>query len=84
MNKTKLSKWLSYVLRHEPESINLSVDKRGWANVSELLAKANNSLTIEILEEIVTEDDKQRYSFNEDETMIRANQGHSRLTIYDF
>ena len=31
----------------------------------------------ELLEEIVREDEKQRYSFNEDHTLIRANQGHS-------
>ncbi len=30
-----------------------------------------------MLEEIVNTDEKQRYSFNEDKTLIRANQGHS-------
>ena len=32
---------------------------------------------MDILEEIVSSDEKQRYSFNDDKTKIRANQGHS-------
>lgn len=32
---------------------------------------------MEMLEQIVATDDKQRYSFNADKTLIRANQGHS-------
>ena len=32
---------------------------------------------MELLREIVRTDNKQRYSFNEDRTKIRANQGHS-------
>lgn len=32
---------------------------------------------MDMLEEIVRTDNKQRYSFNEDKTLIRANQGHS-------
>lgn len=81
MNKsdyTKLSKFLSYVLRHAPQSIGLNMDKAGWVNMTELLEKsASQGLTSEILFRIVAEDTKQRYGISEDGTSIRANQGHS-------
>lgn len=76
----KLSVFISLILRHRPEVINISLDKYGYANVDELIKGVNNSgkkLTREILEDIVKTDNKNRYSFNEDKTKIRANQGHS-------
>lgn len=76
----KLSVFISLILRHRPEVINISLDKYGYANVDELIKGVNNSgkkLTREILEDIVETDNKNRYSFNEDKTKIRANQGHS-------
>ena len=79
MNLTKTSKFLSLLLRHNPSAAGLSLDEHGWANVDELIAGVNAaggySLTMEMLEEIVRTDGKQRYSFNEDHTLIRANQG---------
>lgn len=74
-----LSKFLSLILRHKPESIGISLDEHGWANVDELLEGMNKQYFIDMgmLEEIVATDNKQRYSFNEDKTLIRANQGHS-------
>ena len=79
MNLTKTSKYISLILRHKPETIGITLDKNGWANVKDLIKGVNKThkLDMEILEEIVATDDKQRYSFNEDKTMIRANQGHS-------
>lgn len=77
MNITKDSRYLSYLLRHHPESINLTLDSRGWANISELIKKTDGTFNMEYLEEIVRTDEKKRYSFNEDKTKIRANQGHS-------
>ena len=58
----KLSKFLSLILRHKPEIIGLILDENGWANVDELLQKcvANNSMTREILEEIVVTNNKKR------------------------
>lgn len=76
----KLSVFVSLILRHKPEVINISLDKDGYANVRELIDGINASgrkITMEILEDIVRTDDKGRYSFNEDKTKIRANQGHS-------
>lgn len=76
----KISIFISLVLRHKPEVIGITLDEHGWANVDELIQKLNHSkdqIDMEMLEEIVRTDHKQRYSFNEDKTLIRANQGHS-------
>lgn len=80
MNKLKLSRFISLILRHKPDTIGITLDEHGWASVSELLSGINacgNEIDMKTLEEIVAEDDKQRYSFNDDKTKIRANQGHS-------
>lgn len=78
-NYRDLSKFISLILRHKPEVIGISLDDHGWANVDELLAgiRRTRLINMEILEEIVRADEKQRYTFNEDHTRIRANQGHS-------
>jgi putative RNA 2'-phosphotransferase len=75
-----ISKFISLVLRHRPELIDLTLDEQGWADVDELINKASakgTTIDREILETIVTTNDKQRFAFNEDKTKIRANQGHS-------
>ena len=75
-----LSIFISRVLRHRPEDANIQLDEHGWANVEELLAgikATGREIDREILEEIVRTDKKQRYSFSEDGTLIRANLGHS-------
>ena len=75
----KESRFLALVLRHKPEEAGITLDEHGWADVDDLVAgmSARHPLSIEILEEIVATDSKGRYSFNEDHSMIRANQGHS-------
>ena len=79
--KKNTGKFISLVLRHKPDVIGLTLDEHGWADVQKLIAGINQSgdhvLDMEILEEIVRSDEKQRYSFNDDHTLIRANQGHS-------
>ena len=75
MDIKKLSKFLSLILRHKPETINIKLDKNGWANVAEILR--GMKIDFATLEKVVAENDKQRFSFNEDKTKIRANQGHS-------
>lgn len=83
-NIKRISKFLSLLLRHQPETIGLKLDKNGWAMVDELIEKSkrrNRTLSKEILKEVVATNDKKRFSFNEDETMIRANQGHSLKNI---
>lgn len=75
----RTSRFLSLVLRHKPEAAGITVDEHGWANVDALIAGVNNKypLNMELLETIVWADEKDRYSFNEAHTQIRANQGHS-------
>lgn len=79
-HKKSISKFLSLVLRHQPEEIGLILNENGWADVAELMQKSagkGKRFSMEELEEIVATNDKKRFSFNEDKTMIRANQGHS-------
>lgn len=79
MAGNETSKFITLILRHKPEEIGILLDEHGWANVDDLIAGIAKSrpFTMEQLEEIVASDEKQRYSFNEDKSLIRANQGHS-------
>ncbi len=75
-----LGRFISLVLRHHPEAINITLDKEGWADTRELLDGINATgrrIDMTALERIVRENNKQRYSFNADKSKIRANQGHS-------
>lgn len=78
--KQKLSVFISLVLRHQPEAAGIKLDGYGWADVDELIKgieATGRSIDRGLLEEIVAEDAKKRYSFSEDRKRIRANQGHS-------
>lgn len=84
MNLTTVSKFLALILRHKPEELGLTLDEQGWCNVGELVKAFKtkfNDFTFETLEEIVITDEKGRYSFNEDKTLIRAVQGHSTKAV---
>jgi putative RNA 2'-phosphotransferase len=72
----RLSIFLSLLLRHKPEEVGLELDPGGWARVDDLVEKVAG-LNLGKLEQIVAEDDKQRYSFSPDGKRIRAVQGHS-------
>lgn len=77
---TRISKFLSLVLRHQPETIGINLDENGWADVNGLILKLNvNGLAVtkEILDHVVETNSKKRFAYNEDRTMIRASQGHS-------
>ncbi len=74
------SKFLSLILRHQPEKIGLSLDANGWADIDELLrlsAAKGKPLTRALLQEVVATNDKKRFVLSEDGTKIRASQGHS-------
>ncbi len=80
-NKT-ISKFLSLVLRHQPDAIGIRLDAAGWAEVSELQAKMVShdrapDITLEQLRHVVASNDKQRFEFDAREQRIRARQGHS-------
>jgi len=82
MNKqiVETSKFLSYVLRHKPQAIGITLDAEGWVAVDDLLtaaARNGQSITRQQLEEVVATNDKKRFSFSADGQLIRANQGHS-------
>lgn len=76
----KISKYLSKYLRHQPEQIGLKLEAGGWVSVEKLLtacAERQLASARSELEEVVATNDKQRFSFDETHTRIRANQGHS-------
>src|SRR4051794_40064836 len=76
----RISKYLSLHLRHRPERLGLDLAPGGWVEVDVLLAAAAGDrfpISREELVEVVRENDKQRFSFDEDGRRIRANQGHS-------
>jgi len=91
MNKKNLhsvSKYISFVLRHEPENISLKIgkpkdyeviDTEGYVLVGDLLKACD--ITIDKLKDIVNSDNKKRYSFDETGNKIRANQGHSTKKV---
>ena len=75
-----LGRFISLVLRHQPQTIGLTLDEHGWADTKALISgvcATGRKLDMETLDRIVRENNKQRYSFNEDKSKIRANQGHS-------
>jgi putative RNA 2'-phosphotransferase len=75
-NIKKISKFLSLILRHEPQIIGLILDKNGWAEIDEIIEKSSELvLTRELINEVVIQNEKQRFTIEGDK--IRANQGHS-------
>jgi putative RNA 2'-phosphotransferase len=78
--KKKISKFLSLILRHEPEVVGLKLEENGWISVAKLIkacADYGKPFSLAELREVVETNDKKRFAFNDDETKIRANQGHS-------
>ena len=73
--REKLGKYLSYLLRHAPEKEGLLMGKDGYVVVNTLCQKLD--ISKDDLDWIVDNNNKKRYAYNEDETLIRANQGHS-------
>ncbi|NBA77934.1 RNA 2'-phosphotransferase [Emticicia sp. ODNR4P] len=79
-NLTHISKLLSKILRHQPDLIGIQLDENGWVEVSTLLQnleKYQTQISFEQLKEVVDTNSKKRFSFNDDFSKIRANQGHS-------
>ena len=76
---SSLSRYISLILRHQPEVAGITLDAHGWAKVTDLIAGINRTrhIDVEALREIVATDSKGRYSFSDDGEFIRANQGHS-------
>ena len=80
IDNLQLSKFLSFVLRHKPDAIGLTLDFEGWVSIDELIAGANAAGTIFdqiALLQVVETSDKKRFSVSPDGLRIRAAQGHS-------
>ena len=79
-----VSKFLSYVLRHRPQAIGLTLDREGWAEIAQLIAgaqKAGHTLDIGLIREVVASSDKKRFAISQDGLSIRAVQGHSTASV---
>lgn len=80
----EISKFLSYVLRHQPESIGITLDREGWVDVDVLIAaavKGGKQLDRELIQAVVATNDKKRFVLSEDGLRIRAAQGHSTASV---
>jgi putative RNA 2'-phosphotransferase len=79
-DRTQLSKFFSFVLRHKPDAIGLTLDTQGWAHIDELIERGNASGTQfnrDDVQQVVETSDKKRFSISTDGQRIRAAQGHS-------
>ncbi len=82
--QVRVSRRMSLVLRHRPESAGLTLDANGWVPVADLLAALR--LSRADLDLIVENNDKSRFVIarRADGTeWIRASQGHSRRVRVD-
>lgn len=76
----EISKFLSLVLRHKPDTIEIQLDENGWIDVGSLIEKSNDygiELDQDLLKLVVETNSKKRFAFNETKDKIRASQGHS-------
>lgn len=76
----EISKFLSFVLRHRPDLIGITLDREGWADISALIVAAGNDgkkLDRGLLQAVVATSDKKRFTISKDGLRIRAVQGHS-------
>ncbi|EGH01920.1 putative RNA 2'-phosphotransferase [Pseudomonas amygdali pv. photiniae] len=82
--RDEISKLLSYLLRHAPESMGLTLDRDGWSDVDDLIRKANahgHAFDRQALNEVVETNEKKRFTLSEDDQRIRAAQGHSTVQV---
>ncbi len=87
MKDIQLSKFLSLILRHKPEALDITLDPNGWADVQEILEKMNNrglKVDLDRIEHVVANNNKKRFILTEDRQRIRANQGHSVAIDMEF
>lgn len=77
--ENNLSKFVSYVLRHNPDEVGIKLDEQGWTNVDVLIknSQSKHAFNLEDLKQVVSNNSKQRFVFSEDGQNIRAQQGHS-------
>lgn len=81
---SEVSKFLSYVLRHHPDAIGITLDREGWVDIASLISaavKAGKQLDLERIQTVVATSDKKRFAISEDGLRIRAVQGHSTASV---
>lgn len=81
---SEVSKFLSYILRHQPDSIGITLDREGWTDISLLIAAAANAgkqLDRNLIDIVTETSDKKRFTISEDGLRIRAVQGHSTESV---
>jgi len=81
---SEISKFLSYVLRHQPDAIGITLDLDGWTDIALLItaaAKDGKQLDRDLIQAVVTTSDKKRFAISEDGLRIRAVQGHSTESV---
>jgi putative RNA 2'-phosphotransferase len=79
-DRVRLSKFLSLILRHQPEKVGITLDQAGWVDVAELLGateRHGRKVSREQLLHVVETSDKKRFALSDDGKRIRASQGHS-------
>lgn len=84
VKKIEVSKFLSYVLRHNSQSIGLSINSEGWLDIEQLVQAANQNgqnLDRALIDEVVEKSEKKRFAISNDGLKIRAVQGHSNEAI---
>ena len=77
---TKISKFLSFVLRHRPEEIGIRLDPQGWVSIDDLLAACSahgHKISLEDFNYVVIHNNKSRFAISQDGEKVRASQGHS-------
>lgn len=77
MNKrlTRVSKYLTFILRHEPGSIGVELDELGFTSIADLVAKAQasgKSITVELVLQVIDAQSPALFAVNEDRSQIRA------------
>ncbi|XP_068182588.1 tRNA 2'-phosphotransferase 1 isoform X2 [Antennarius striatus] len=82
----RLSKSISYALRHGAEQMGLTVSSDGFVFLEELLAHSQfRSYSLEDVERVVATNDKKRFKLRphpeDGRFQIRANQGHSMQVV---
>lgn len=80
----KTSKFLSFILRHKPESIGITLDSDGWVELGKLIKQANKHgkrINLALIHQIVQNNDKKRFTLSTDGLKIRAAQGHSTTQV---
>jgi RNA:NAD 2'-phosphotransferase (TPT1/KptA family) len=79
-----IRKFLSYVLRHEPHTIGITLDAEGWAEIDALVIGAHaagKTLDAELIRAVVASSDKKRFALSDNAQRIRAVQGHSTDSV---